>query len=378
MSKPALIGLLILFAAIIAGIIVFFAWRSPVFQLPGDTTPPSSFPPGEFGAPPPEEASTPPSLRDLIQLTDGSVSGFHPTQNGVFYIERATGHIFEITPQGDSETKISNTTIPQIFNVAWSPNNDGAIFHYREGETIRIASTEFKDLSAKGVLLPQGTIAFDYAPERSRIFYLVEGIDELVGIAADPDNTAQAEIMRLPDADFLVDWITPKEIAFLSRPSGEALGFLYRYNINRISFDKILGNIRGLDAKWSLDGSRILFSQYNTDTKKSLLFIYSMKTGAATSLNTQGFVQKCAWSKTNKLYCASPVSLPDALYPDAWLKGQIQTSDRIIRIDIEMLSSQNIKTLPNLDVGDIMLSPEEDFLYFQNKKDGMLWSLRLK
>ena len=55
--------------------------------------------------------------RRLIQISEGRVSGFHPTGGRVRYIEHVTGHVFEADPDGQNETRISNTTIPGIFEA---------------------------------------------------------------------------------------------------------------------------------------------------------------------------------------------------------------------------------------------------------------------
>ncbi|MDP2676884.1 MAG: hypothetical protein Q8O83_04330 [bacterium] len=378
MSKPLAIGLIIFFVGIIALGIVFIAFRgNPTLITSPPDTGGSSFP--QSGTKPqiPAAPGTLPSERDLIKITNGAVSGFTLTPTGVRFVEKATGHVFDASPDGQTQTKISNTTIPKTINVLWSSHINYAIMRYRENEEIKTASAEFTDAKTNGVLLPANILSFTHSPDRSRIFYTIPGSGDTVGIAANIDNTSQSQIMRLPNADFIAHWYGPREISFLTPPSAFAEGFLYRYNIDIGSFEKLLGGIPGLDILWSKNKTKILFSQANIGTGKSNLFILNIKTGATQDLETEGFAQKCAWKDDLLVYCAIPTTIQKGAYPDDWLKGVLSFDDRIWWIDTDTLEKTIVKTLPNIDISEIRISAEGDYLYFQNKKDGALWSLQL-
>lgn len=379
MSKNLSIGLIILFAGIIALGIVFVAFRNgPQEIIPSDNTRDTSFPQSGnigSGAPPP---STLPSERNLIKITNGAVAGFSVTPFGVRFIEKATGHVFDSSPDGETQTRISNTTIPQIIDAEWSRDASGVIIRYRDGDEIKIASSRFIQSKTDGVFLPAGILSWSYAPEQNRIFYTVKGAADIVGIAANSDNTAQSQIARLPESDFLVRWYTPREISFVSRPSALSSGFLYRYNIDKGAFEKLLSDIPGLEILWSNDKTQILFSRYNQSTKKPNLFVLHVKTGAIEDLGTEGLAQKCAWFNAEIIYCGIPTAIPQSNYPDEWLKGTIAFSDRIWRINTNTSQKTIVKNLSNTDISRILADSKNSYLYFQNKKDGTLWSLQLK
>lgn len=379
MSKNLSIGLIILFTGIIAIGIVFIAFRKgPQEIIPSNTTGGTSFPQSgnvDSGAPPP---STLPSERNLIKITNGAVGGFAITPFGIRFIEKATGHVFDSSPDGETQTRISNTTIPHIIDAEWSRDASGVIIRYRDGNEIKIASSRFIESKTDGVFLPAGILSWSYAPEQNRIFYTVKSTNDIIGIAANSDNTAQSQIMRLPESDFLVRWYAPREISFVSRPSAVSSGFLYRYNIDKGAFEKLLGDIPGLEIVWSNDKTQILFSRYNQSTKKPDLFILHIKTGVIDDLGTQGLAQKCAWFNATTIYCALPTTITENAYPDAWYKGTVAFNDRIWWVNTATFQKTIVKNLSNMDVSRILADPKNSYLYFQNKKDGTLWSLQLK
>lgn len=371
MSKTTAIGLIILFTAIIAGGVLYLAWKDTPTDITDQfpSTPTKPFQPTQPGSP-----QTP--TVDLVQLTEDSVTSFAATENGVRFIERSTGHILESNNDGSEYHTLSNTTIPYTYDAVWSFDKTKALLWYRENEQQKIASVEFGK-QTKGVLLPAEVISADYSPDRNRIFYIIRAGDTLVGIAANPDNTNQTEVLRLPYTDFNVEWPTPREISFLLKPTGIADGFLYRYNIDSQSFDRILGEIPGLDVRWSEDGSKLVYSSFNTQTGKPRLYLYDVKKGMPTDLSVETLAQKCIWLNKDDVLCAIPNSIEKGLYPDDWFKGKVQFNDIIARIYTAKNEKTVIKNLPLIDVKLLEVSLDKKYLYIKNKKDGALWSLQL-
>ncbi|MDP3762955.1 MAG: hypothetical protein Q8Q97_02690, partial [bacterium] len=69
-----------------------------------------------------------------FKLVEANVAGVAFAKNKIRYIDRETGHVFEIDPDGQNKTRISNTTIPGIFEVIWSPDGTRAILKYAVGD----------------------------------------------------------------------------------------------------------------------------------------------------------------------------------------------------------------------------------------------------
>ncbi len=409
MDKRYLVLIGAIVGLVIIGLIVFwvyFAKPAPATQptFPGGGTFPAaggktSGQPTTPGAATTPTIISPGPLKSLTQLTQKPVIGatfvekINPDKTKietVRYFEKATGHIYDIKLPNGTPVRISNTTIPNIFEVYWSPSGNQAVIRYiEENETgvkdiirnfsvISIATTT-ATMITRGIFLLSTIKTLASSPKGNTIFYLTPFEGTNVGITATFEDKKQKQILSTPFGDWLASWPSANIIALLSKPSAAINGFLYKLDPATGSFDRVLGNVQGLTALWSPDGERILYSEESLEGLKTSLFDVKEKKTTLFSLTT--LPEKCAWSKLKKgtLYCAAPSSIPTGTYPDDWYQGLVSFSDRIWRIDTingstEILSNE---TNNGFDLVNLFLSKNEDYLFFQNKKDGTLWSLQV-
>ncbi len=134
-----------------------------------------------------------------------------------------------------------------------------------------------------------------------------------------------------------------------------------------------------MTALCSNDGEFILYSESGYNDLK--LNIFNTKEKKTTAFDLVTLPEKCAFSTTKRgiIYCAVPSSLPQGRYPDDWYQGVVSFSDRVWKIDVingatEIISSE---TDTVFDLTHLFFSKNEDYLFFQNKIDGTLWSLNL-
>jgi len=75
--------------------------------------------------------------------------------------------------------------------------------------------------------------------------------------------------------------------------------------------------------------------------------------------------------------CGIPTILPNLNYPDAWYQGLISFNDQIWMMNLIKNTTSLIDglNLNNLDI--INIKNNNQFIYFQNKIDGSLWSFDL-
>ncbi len=387
MSKPVAFGLIIFFLLVIVGGLVWLLFFSGQEGMPGVID--RFFPvAGERDRPLPGgsgDAGETPKITDetsrrLIKISEGRISGFHLVDGGVRYIERATGHVFESSPDGRNQARVSGTTIPGIFESVWAHDASAAVIKYREGQNVRLASVKFSGTTTDGVLLPVSVKSLDWAPDRKRLAYIAEVNGALAVISADQDNTKQSEVLRLPFADFEISWPTIKLMSFSTRPSGEADGFSFGYNADTKILSKLIGPEAGLEALWSGSGKNAVISTFDQSAMTPKLSRYEVSSGKTDDLQTLTLVGKCAWApKSEKiLYCAIPSDIPKAIYPDSWYKGEVGFDDALWNIDVDSLKKANLADLPDIDVEQIAVSSDESHVYFKDKKDGALWSYQLK
>lgn len=394
-SKKILIILGIIIGLIIVGLIVFWIFYPEraeesittgfgLFPSSGERIVSQPAAPGA-GAPPTIEA---PQQKPLVQITQKAVSGATFTNGVVRYIEKATGNIYDISLEGSTSTKISSTAIGGIFEAHWSPDGKQAVVRYAEKnesgieDVIRnfsITSIDAASMSAKGIFLLSSIKTMASSPKESKIFYLVSLDDTNLGITASFSDKSQRQVISTSFGEWLASWPSERVISLLTKPSGDVKGYLYKLDPVSGSFEKVLGDINGLTALWSSDGAYVLYSEsgYN-DLKTS---IYKTKDKGVSDFAIITLPEKCVWSKINKtiVYCAAPSPLPSAKYPDDWYQGLISFKDHLWKIDVLKGTAEIIPFSAEMDfdIINLFFNKNEDRLFFQNKYDGTLWSLRL-
>ncbi len=407
MDKKYLILIGIVAGLTIVGLIVFWGFFGPGTAPAPITTENGGFP--EAGKSPlviPQTGLTPPpptisagQQKALNQLSEKAVAGATYTEKiledktkiGIVrYIEKATGHIYDVDYLKGitSAVRISNTTIPNIFEIKWSPNGNQAILRYtEENETgvensIRnFAIPSVTATSTRGIFLLSSISGIASSPKENRIFYFAPWEDSYIGITANFEDKKQKQIFTTPFKDFIVSWPSEKIISLLSRPSYDTEGYLYKLDPVSGSFERILAGIKGLTSLWSPDGEFIIYGEGGFQTIKTN--IYDIKNKRTAAFNATTFPEKCAWSSLKKgvLYCAIPLNIPPAAYPDDWYQGAVSFQDRVWKIDAvngttEIISSEAGDNV-QLDLINPFLDKNENHLFFQNKTDGSLWSLQI-
>lgn len=345
---------------------------------PSDQSDTNDLPEGEYSTP-----------GKLTQLTTKSVSGaiFNEELLKVLYFEKATGHLYEIDAFGQNREQRTITTIPKIFDISWSEDESKAVLRYlaepEEGSIIEPMYTfittsltgEDSD-TTEGIFLPLNTLDAVASPAEDEIFYFLEG-ETSAGVTSSFENQNQKEIFYSPFNEFLLNWPTKSTITLLTKPSASTEGYFYKLNPSTGSFNKILGGINGLTALYSPHGDKVLYSQ--SEGRGLTTKIYNTDDGASLTLNHKTLPEKCMFSSTNKdvLYCAVPTDIPSTYYPDDWYKGIVQFSDKLWEINLADGSTQIVLEGGDFDIINLFSNDTGEFLFFQNKKDGTLWSLKL-
>ncbi len=414
MNKKILIALGIIVGLIITGLVLFwFVYlEKPVPPAAESIFPGGLFPssgekttgqitPGSVVNPPPTIQAG--QQKPLVQLTEKAVSGATFLEKikedkikiGVVrYLEKATGHIYDIDlpageagPQGGVSEIISNTTIPNIFEAYWSPDGKQVLTRYTENNKTGIEDAvrnfsliSIATTSTRGIFLLSTIRAVASSPKENKIFYLMPWGESYLGITASFEDKKQKQVLTTSFGEWAVAWPSERIITLLSKPSATINGYLYKLDPITGSFEKILADIPGLTGLMSPGGENVFYSQGGYSGIETGLYDVAKKT----SIPFFGLItlpEKCVWSKLNKgiIYCAVPSILPSGRYPDDWYMGLISFADRIWKIDTIKGTTEIISTESGseFDFINLFLSKNENYLFFENKKDGTLWSLQL-
>ena len=390
-----ILTIIIILVALSAGLIGFWLYQNreiaptPVPNLP---TIDEFFPvdTGE-GGPLEEEALAPGFGESLVnqsfgqglnRLLDIPISDFQLNQGAttskIYYLDKATGHLYEKDLLNNQATRLSNYTAPglteaKFFLGATSTIDFWAIKPEAGGQVL---------LSSTGNIISPNLIALASSPDQKKVFLLEKVGDGAIGSVLDwqkPEN--KKVIFRAGVSEWLVSWPTNSSILLNTKPAANYAGLIYNLDPNTGKLTRLIGSSFGLAGHLSPDGTKLVYSHNNgAGLNLSLL---NLNTNEITLLGIQTLAEKCVWTSDSKLiYCAVPTKLSPLPLPDAYYRGEIAWQDNFWQINTDTGESYLIFETStvfglqnNLDASRLSLNPAENRLIFQNRPDATLWSL---
>jgi len=313
----------------------------------------------------------------LIRLTDFPVisAALNKNEDKIFFYKKEGGDLFSSDFKGENKEKVSNLTIIGISEAMWSPLKDRAAVFYLDQETKK----GFLHLGTSSVaVLPQDIHSFSWSPDGKSLAYLIKRNSEADLIIADSSGKNPKTVFRTPLVETNLQWITTDKIAFETAPSGLTEGFLFLYSRGSGTLNKIISGF-GITSLWSPDGKKIITASTKAEGKNLNTVLYDSSgqeiwTPALTTLP-----EKCAWFSAKELICAVPRSIsPRAIWPDGYLRGEIFTSDRVVILDSDKKTIQEIFNEGNFDITNLLITKDQSYLVFADRRDGTLWSLKLR
>jgi hypothetical protein len=340
----------------------------------------------------------------LYQISTKPISGVFKVgtnaSSSIVYVEKATGHLYQVTADSRLPVRLTNTTLPKIYQV-WGGGTkteirllarylkDGRMQNFAAGIPLPDTNNrgdsfiDQEQLPAlRGRLWDDGVFNLAISPKQDQVFYLAAGANGSTGYLTDWAGNRPSSIFTSPLTEWASQWATSTTIALLSKPGAAVPGYLYWLNIKTKELTPVLSEVPGLGALTSPDLKNILYSALNNN--RLTFGIYSTGTKVFKPLNITTLADKCVWNKTGQTaYCGAPRQLPTGEYPDAWYRGEISLADNIWKIDAATKQAELIfnpklaGTGADLDATQLTLSDDQKTLYFVNKNDNQLWALNL-
>ncbi len=313
------------------------------------------------------------------------------TREVIRFMERGTGHIFETSTSTLKNSRISNTTVPKIYEAFFTKDGDSLILRDLIGYTdiirSRFAKLDFATTSdeEKKLLLsdlPINISEVGISPSKTKLFSILKS--GVTGIMSEVDGGSKVGLLDIPFKEWLVSWPTEDSIILTTKASAYAPGYVYSLNTKNKSFERIFGGYYGFTILPSNDASQFLFSQSSRGQFK--LSLYTKKDQSVQNLPIITLPEKCVWAKTEKsvVYCASPTNLSFNTYPDVWYQGLIVLSDDIWKLNLSTGETRLIARIEQESNGEIVdvikpvISNDDGYLMFTSKIDLSLWGLQLK
>ena|SRR3989338_6708668 len=317
--------------------------------------------------------STSPTLAPFISA-DGTA---------VQYYNRVDGKFYRVRPDGTLEL-LSDKVFFNVANVTWAPDSNQAILEYPDGSNIM-----YNFATGRQVTLPRHWQSFDFSPRSDGIAFLSVGIDEDARwlAVAQPDGSGTKAIEPLGDnaSKVQVAWSPNDHIVAFSK-TGSAQGFgnqeILMVGQQGENFRSLVVNGIGFQGEWSPDGTHILYSASSADNDwiPELWVVEGTPDRIGvnkTRLELNTWVDKCTFASATAIYCAVPETLERGigLYPAA--VGN--TPDRLWRVDLASGNRDLIAIPPESHtIDNIVVSQDEQYLYFSDKISGQLYKINLR
>lgn len=384
LKKISIIILIILIIGLIGFLIYNFLIKKPGEEeyVPGE------FPEGEEGEfiPEGEEEFAPQPEAKIKAISQETVLA--PTltadKKGVIYYSRSNGSVWQSDFDGSNLTQVSDVVLDNLVKILWSPDKNRVISIFQDALE-NISKYFYSYETGKALPLNKYISYIAWAPDSTKIAYQYQNefTDENNISIANPDGSGYSVILKTRMKDLIVEWPKGTETFLREKPSGLVQSSLYSLNSLTRAFTKIISDIYGFSVKWSPDGNKILYSQTSPNGKDITIFTADRGGSNQKTTKVSTLAEKCVWSQDSRvIFCAVPKNIEIAgILPDDFYKGTFLANDEFWKINIT--TGEKIKILEDsqmietYDANDLFLSPEEGYLFFINKVNGLLYSIEL-
>jgi len=383
--KKILLIIIIVLIIILAGLLIYnFLIKKPSVEEYGA----GEFPEAEEGEfiPEQEEGLIPQPEQKIKAISQEAV--ISPTltadKKGVIYYSRANGTIWQSNFDGSDLIQVSDSVLDNLVKVLWSTDKSKLISIFQDNLG-NISKYFYSFSSDKALPLNKYIQYITWSSDGGKIAYQYynEFTDDNTISIANPDGSNYSIVLTTRMKDLIVEWPKESELFLRERPSGLVQSSLYSLNTLTRAFAEIISDVYGFSIRWSPDGNKILCSRTSSKGKNIEIFIADRNGSNQKTANVSTLAEKCVWSQDPRMiFCAIPKNINKAnILPDDFYKGTFLGDDEFWKINVENGEKSEIlddsQMIEKYDAIDLFLSPEESYLFFINKVNGLLYSIEL-
>lgn len=349
---------------------------------------------GEVGAKAPEFRAI--SNRPAIALValEATIQGV--PEEVVRFVDHTNGHILE-TPLATLAKPdiLSPKTVLRIGEAQWSATGSSTLLQYLDDTsavvysflgTLRTDSNAASDTAdmLHGRLLPNNILTAALSPDGRSVFYITSTDSGSAGYIESVEAGVSRKVWVSPLRDLTASWNTLNEILVYNNPSAIAMGVVWSINPRTEHTSRILGPDYALAALDDHEGNYVLYSLLESRADIASLRVENKETGAILHMPMATIIEKCVWgpSPSTYVYCAVPRNFDTKNYLEQWYQGTLSSDDTLWRFDAAtgnstFLLDPSKETKTVFDITNLVVSPQEDYLLFRERKTDLIWSLAL-
>lgn len=341
---------------------------------------------GFADAPPAEEAESQRPPR-LWRVSTAPVAGAGFVSVGsttvLRYVERSTGHVFDVDPVTGVVTRRTNRLIPKVYEASVGKGDTivaRTITDAGERETFvgNLGTT-----TVDGFTPLTGT---DLGPSIRDIAFDADGVVFLADAAsggsqlvrAKIDGSAPSILHTFAAGDFNLSLLNDGHIILVEKPSSGMPGYAYAVGNGLTSLARAVPGLT-LVARASSSTAVLIGSDNGSNLSLS---VRPTLDAASLTLDIDTIADKCVWMSgvSFTAYCAVPQEAPSPGFLTNWHRGTVHTSDSWHVIDGSAGTSDSFFEMESdaaIDVERPTGDSGGNFIAFMNARDKSLWLLRI-
>ncbi len=302
----------------------------------------------------------------------------------VEYYSKDQGNMYKVNFDGSNLSRVSSANLAGLLQILWSPTKEKILGTFQENNTTTKYLHDYQN--GTSIRLNEKINQAAWSPDGNRIViqsFNPDANNNVISIADATGNNFK-NIFQTRIKDLVLEWPMADKISVRTKTSGLSEGMLITINPDNGSFSDVLHDIYGLNTRWFPLGDKVLYSATNSEGGSLNLFTADQNGQNAKDVNLATLVEKCAFSQDNRtLFCAIPQRLSEnVVWPDDYYKGLVTTEDAFWKINLDTGQKTQLfgsgTNARAYDAVDPFPSPQEDYLFFVNKKDGLLYSLKIE
>lgn len=318
----------------------------------------------------------------LVQkLGNTEVAGSTLTADGsrIMYYDKSDPAILSVDFLGRNPVRLQSPLYP-VASLQWAPDKTRLIYSAEDNRVwyFDLASGQEQLLGEKisdPVFLDDNArIAYQYLDTSSNKSNVSIGrvADQLRDYKVLVEMLGQIKLQRVNGTN---------QVAYCLIPKDGRTSALYTVDANTGEKQILLDQAVGTSAKWSADGTAMVYQRLNNQ-KQLQLFIADPLGRNSRVLARSTFVEKVAWDKNRgTLLLAVPRRMPSV---DGFYQQQMRTQDILYEIDPtdgRVIGKYDLAAGGggrDYDIRNMFLPPEGDLLFFENGFDSSLYAVNLK
>ncbi len=313
------------------------------------------------------------------------------------FVERATGYVSDADPSGGMLGRLTNTTVPHVYEAQIGTNGAIVERNIDGGVATAFADTVGQASStAPAVLLQQRlpnnieTLAMN--PSGTQLFYILpNAAGNAAGFTARADGSKPVQVFSSGILGWQAQFLSDGHIVLVQNASEEAQSYAYELQNGQLS--PLTGAVNGLTFLPRASSANFIYGQSDTQ-----LTLFAKNATTTLTLPIRTIADKCVWDPprpTQKtvgkktvttmvqlpiVYCAVPELPPGANFLDHWYRGEAHTTDAWWKVDTSTGAVALVYTPDtnlSLDVENPVADPTGNYISFENAADKSLWLLRI-